>query len=274
MTTELTDTQNRQFWDELCGTTFARKLGIHDHSPASLQRFDQAYFDYYPYLLKHISPERMIGRRVLEIGLGYGTLGQHIAESGAAYTGLDLALGPVEMMRYRLGILGIPGRAVCGNSLSLPLAEGEFDFVVSIGCLHHTGDVQRCLNQIYRVLRPGGSAIVMLYNQFSYKQWITWPKPTFQALRRDLGMFKGQIVYSADQRRVFDSNLAGEEAPETVFLSIHQLRNMLKQFSGVRFHKENCDANFWGGNMFGMRKRLLPYLGRSMGLDIYFEAVK
>ena len=75
--------RNADFWDELCGTQLARQLGITDNSPASLQRFDAWYFDFYPYLAQHIPFHDMHGRDVLEVGLGYGTVSQRIAEAGA-----------------------------------------------------------------------------------------------------------------------------------------------------------------------------------------------
>lgn len=77
------DKANAEFWNELCGSYMAKELGIEDHSIESLRRFDQAYLDYYPYLLRHVRPERMNGKKVLETGLGYGTLGQEIVENGA-----------------------------------------------------------------------------------------------------------------------------------------------------------------------------------------------
>ena len=73
------DRANADFWNELCGTNFARELGITDHSLRSLKLFDQAYLEFYPYLLKHVNLARMSGRKVLEVGLGYGTLGQKIS---------------------------------------------------------------------------------------------------------------------------------------------------------------------------------------------------
>ena len=42
----------------------------------------------------------MRGKKVLEVGLGYGSVAQRIAENGAVYTGLDIAEGPVEMADY------------------------------------------------------------------------------------------------------------------------------------------------------------------------------
>jgi hypothetical protein len=53
--TEL-DLQNAGFWDELCGSALARQLGITDASADSLRRFDEAYFGFYPYLLRHLQP--------------------------------------------------------------------------------------------------------------------------------------------------------------------------------------------------------------------------
>src|SRR5262245_59303594 len=108
MRTEITapqsviDSRNAEFWNELCGTALARTIGISDASPQSLRRFDDAYFKLYPYLIQYVTQHALNGKQVLEIGLGYGTLGQSLAERGADYHGLDIADGPVRMMRYRL----------------------------------------------------------------------------------------------------------------------------------------------------------------------------
>ncbi len=264
-----TDEANVEFWNELCGSNLARSLGITDHSRGSLERFDRAYLTFYPYLLRHVNPERLANHRVLEVGLGYGTLGQKIAEAGAHYLGFDIADAPVRMMRHRLRLHGLPGSCARGSALSLPLASGSVDYVISIGCLHHTGNVQQALNEMYRVLRAGGGAVFMVYNQLSYRQWLRWPVATLRALLRDIGFSVRKVTVSETQRRAYDSGAGGQAAPETVFLSISQLRAMLGRFSRAEFHKENND------NLFRLpRKLLLSYLGRWLGLDIYIEAQK
>src|SRR5215218_741038 len=96
------DEANARFWNELCGTGLAKHLGITDHAEASLRRFDDAYFGMYPYLLPTVRPQEMAGKAVLEIGLGYGSLSQKLAEAGADYTGMDIAAGPVRMVTDRL----------------------------------------------------------------------------------------------------------------------------------------------------------------------------
>ena len=48
------DAENSAFWTTLCGTNFAKTIGVSDDLPASLKRFDDWYFAFYPYLFIHI----------------------------------------------------------------------------------------------------------------------------------------------------------------------------------------------------------------------------
>ncbi len=264
-----TDQANVEFWNELCGSGLAQILGITDHSRRSLERFDEGYLAYYPYLLRHVRPAELADCRVVEIGLGYGTLGQKIAEAGARYVGLDIAQTPVRMMRYRLQMHGLRGSCARANALDLPLASESVDAVITIGCLHHTGSVRRALEEIYRVLKPGGRGVFMVYNQFSYRQWCRWPLATFRALLRDLGLSRRELGVTEAQRRAYDPSPSGGSAPETTFLSMRQLRHMLRPFSHVEMCKENT---------FHLlkvpRHYLLSSVGRCLGLDIYVRVQK
>lgn len=262
MSTTTIDRANAAFWDELCGSWIARQLGLRDHSAESLRRFDAAYLAMYPYLLDHVPVAEMRGRDTLEIGLGFGTLGQRIAEAGARYRGLDIAAGPVAMMNHRLAMVGLPGGAVQGSMLACPFPDASFDHVVSIGCFHHTGNTQRCLDETLRVLRPGGAAHLMVYNRHSYQQWLRWP------LRALLGGSSGA------QRAAYDASAAGDAAPETQFFSAAELRRMLGRFSSVHVTKENCEEMRLRRWRLASRERLLPSLGRWAGLDLYVRAVK
>src|SRR5438876_392086 len=92
MTSTVLDRQNAEFWNEICGSERARYLGISDVTPENLRRFDEEYLRFYPYLEKYVFPEDLKGKRVLEIGLGYGTLGQILASNGCRYFGLGADL--------------------------------------------------------------------------------------------------------------------------------------------------------------------------------------
>jgi len=273
MDTKALDRANAEFWNELCGTSFARHLGIRDHSSESLRRFDEAYLDLYPYLLDRVPASTMAGKRVLEIGLGYGTLGQKLVEAGADYTGLDIARGPVAMMNNRLRLQGLRGHAMQGSMLDCSLADESVDVVVSIGCFHHTGSIERCVDETWRVLKPGGHAYFMVYNLFSYRQWLRWPKRTLDAALGTTGQ-ASRTGASEAQRKAYDANSAGAAAPETVFVSRGQLRSMLARFSEAEFRLENCDHITLRGRTLVPRRLLLSTVGRMAGLDIYVAATK
>jgi SAM-dependent methyltransferase len=269
------DKENMEFWNELCGSTFAQYVGIRDHGEESLNRFDSAYLGLYPYLLKRVKLQEMAGKRVIEVGLGYGTLGQKIAEADAEYIGMDIAFMPVKMMKHRMVLRGLPGKAIQGSMLACPFENETFDCLVSIGCFHHTGDVKRCIDETHRILKPGGTAFIMVYNRFSYRQWLRWPCSTSSALCRDAELFKkAEVCSSENQRKAYDANRDGTVAPATDFLSIGQLRGMLSRYSQVSFQKENCTDLEISRLRFRPRSILLLTLGKVLGLDIYIQARK
>lgn len=259
------DTRNADFWDELCGSSLARSIGATGRTPQDLARFDEAYLAFYPYLTDYV-PDDLRGQRVVEIGLGYGTLGQILAARGARYTGIDISPGPVKMMRHRLGLVCATdtGDARVASALDLPFADGEADLVVSIGCLHHTGDTARAVAQVHRVLRPGGRAVVMVYNRWSARRVLRAPRAYLagKLWRRD--------GYAA-VRALYDSSESGEAAPHTDFFSTREIRRLFADFARVRVEPRNLSFRF----VPALRRPALTFrLDRIGGLDLYVHAVK
>jgi 2-polyprenyl-3-methyl-5-hydroxy-6-metoxy-1,4-benzoquinol methylase len=64
-------------------------LGLHTKNEASLKIFDDYYFNYYPYLKSQVALELLQDKTVLEIGLGFGTLSQHMHSQSKKYVGVD-----------------------------------------------------------------------------------------------------------------------------------------------------------------------------------------
>lgn len=108
------------------------------------------------------------GLKVLEIGCGLGTDGAQFAEAGADYTGVDLTEAAVELARKRFEFYELPGKFETADAENLDFADESFDLVYSHGVLHHTPDTQKAIDEVHRVLRPGGRALVMLYHRDSY----------------------------------------------------------------------------------------------------------
>ena len=250
------DEQNAAFWNTLCGWEMARQAGITGAVEDDLRRFDELYIRFYPYLERYV-PDDLTGKKVLEAGLGFGTLGQLLASRGADYYGVDIAAEPVAVMRRRLAWLGLPEEHVQQASvLELPFADEAFDYVYSIGCLHHTGDVQRGVDELHRVLVPGGRAVVMLYNRRSLRRLLLAVRPA----RRD----------DEATRALYDASPSGEAAPHTDFVSRVEARRLFRRFRRVRIDVQNFD-----GYRFGLRRELfLSNLARAVGLDLYIQADK
>jgi SAM-dependent methyltransferase len=263
-TQEAIDQRNAAFWDELCGSVMAKTIGITDHSPESLRRFDAAYMDFYPYLARQLRAPAVPGEPLLEIGLGFGTVSQRLAEAGFDYHGLDIAEGPVEMVRERLrrrGVEDVDRRVVRGSALDIPHPDGAFGHVVTIGCLHHTGDLPHAVREVHRVLRPGGTAMVMLYNRHSWLQL----------------KLRARAVADVGKRAAYDTNVAGDGAPETVYVTARQVREELfAPFSDIRIERHNFDTSAL--SLVPMlpfripRRWFLPNVARVLGLDLYIHA--
>jgi SAM-dependent methyltransferase len=214
----------------------------------------------------------MCQKRVLEVGLGYGTVSQKIAESGASYSGLDIADGPVEMVNSRLKMNGLKGVAQIGSILKCPFDAGTFDYVVAIGCYHHTGALARAINETWRVLKPGGGATVMVYNAYSYRRWLRWPISTFKYYLRDRSGAGETMRFSENERKAYDARLDGTAAPETDFVSSAHLSRLCCQFSVIEIFCENAGGEFF--LRFIPRKVLLASLGKVAGLDLYVRLTK
>ncbi len=92
--------------------------------------------------------------RILDVGCGDGFWSAHVArKSGAAVVGIDPFEVDINVARKRH-----VGRAsfVLGAAESLPFGDGEFDAVVSVCVFEHLQDDRKALEEVRRVLRPGG----------------------------------------------------------------------------------------------------------------------
>lgn len=111
------------------------------------------------------------GRDVLEIGTGHGLDHLMFARSGARLSGVDLTMKHCRMTALCLESFGLRSRLCRADAQALPFADASFDHVYSCGVLL-VPDIEAALEQIHRVLRPGGSTLVMLYNRSSLHYWV------------------------------------------------------------------------------------------------------
>jgi SAM-dependent methyltransferase len=237
----------------------------------SLRRYDENFLNYYPYLDRHIPWSDLRGKRVLEVGLGYGTVTQKLAETGALVTGLDIASNPVAMVNHRLHQSGLSGEAVEGNILAPPFADNTFDAIVAIGSLHATGDLRGAIASCRRLLVPGGRLIGMVYYAYSYRVLHNERARAVRHLVRELCGYRGTI--RDGNTFAYDHAENGALAPSTEFASVRSLRSFCSGFRKFRARTEN--ANHEPPFERWTREQLLSsLLPRICGLDLYWTCVK
>jgi SAM-dependent methyltransferase len=278
MNNEETNSRNSEFWNELCGTNIAKVLGVTDNSPQSLALFDDWFFGFYPYLPSHLTPIIQSRAKVLEVGLGYGSVATYLMMHGLEYVGLDIAKGPIEMANLRAAQLGIQESvARIGNVLDLTSCKAdEFDAAVAIGSLHHTGDFDTAIRELVRTLKPGGMIVGMVYSLFSLRNWMLRPKLIVREFVKNFKAGGSRVRADEDLRWMSDHNSSGEAAPATEYFSRRALHKVLSQYGDVKIQARNLDPLPIIGGYFPririlMMKTLLP---RLLGLDLYFEIVK
>ena len=273
---------NDEYWSYLCGSRAAKKLGITPADPAGVSRFDRWFFEFYPYIddSSVIPWDSIKDMDTLEIGLGYGSMSRRLAASGKSFIGCDISSGPVSFLRKTSN----RSAAIQGSAVSLPLRDESVDLVISIGCLHHTGALEKSLDECMRVLRPNGTLVVMVYFAYSYKQWILAPISTFKrkaAERRNVIPTKST---RAKTRLAFfyDRNQEGKAPPFTEFVSRKQIEQALVGARDVRTVVTNLDnigdllpLSLQSTLIDRLRIALLrmPFL-RRCGLDLYVIARK
>jgi SAM-dependent methyltransferase len=107
------------------------------------------------------------GSRILECGCGTGQLSNFLALTwGRTVVATDICLNSLRLgheFKERNGIAGV--RFVQMNLFRPALKPESFDYVISNGVLHHTGDPRGGFRSIVRCLKPGGYVLVGLYNK-------------------------------------------------------------------------------------------------------------
>ena len=111
--------------------------------------------------------ERGVAGRVLDLGCGFGRHCLALVEAGLDAFGLDLSRELLLRSRGLPGGRALGGRLACGDFRSLPFAAGAFDTVLmlfsSFGYFDDASNA-RVLDEVARVLSPGGRAVLDLMN--------------------------------------------------------------------------------------------------------------
>lgn len=159
------------FWNEAaCGEA----LLLHGSDAAAYAAQRRERYRLEPYIPAFAEFSRWRGARVLEIGVGLGADHESFAAAGAELFGVDLTERAIEHTRLRLARSGLRSTLAVADAEDLPFPDGCFDLVYSWGVLHHSPNTERAIDEVWRVLRPGGTAKLMLYHSLSVVGFMLW----------------------------------------------------------------------------------------------------
>lgn len=118
--------------------------------------------------LRRLLPRQ--GGRLVEIGAGYGRLG----DLYAGYQQVVLLDPAKSQVREAWERWGSDGRFiyVVGDAYRLPLGTSAFDVVVTVRMLHHLADVPAAFRELHRILRPQGRYLLEYANKRNLKEVI------------------------------------------------------------------------------------------------------
>jgi ubiquinone/menaquinone biosynthesis C-methylase UbiE len=206
----------KQYWESApCGT---RDLSETDellkYRELEAQRYSRE-----PFIRDFADFRSMAGRDVLEVGVGAGTDHLNFARAGARCTGVDLTGAAIEMTRRRLALENLTSNLVQADAETLPFPDRSFDHVYSWGVIHHTPDPAAAAREILRVLRPGGSFCVMIYNRHSVVALQAWLR---------FGLARGRIRQSLTE--VIADHV---ESPGTQSYTLEEARKLFADAANV-----------------------------------------
>jgi demethylmenaquinone methyltransferase/2-methoxy-6-polyprenyl-1,4-benzoquinol methylase len=105
------------------------------------------------------------GTRALDLATGTGDIAFALAARGARVVGLDITFRMVELARNKATLdLRVP-RFLVGDMLALPFPSGSFDVVTTGYGLRNVPDLTTAIDEIGRVLSPGGQLLSLDFNR-------------------------------------------------------------------------------------------------------------
>jgi SAM-dependent methyltransferase len=207
----------RDFWEQAsCG----EELYLPATDKTGYMAQAQARYTLERYILDFACFKEARGLRVLEIGVGLGADHQQFAEAGADLWGIDLTERAVEHTRRRLAAFGLTSHLGVGDAENLDFSDESFDRVYSWVLLHHSPDTPKAIAEVWRVLKQGGKASIMIYHKWSMVGFMLWVRYALLGLRPWLTLAEIYARYL--------------ESPGTKAYSVTEARKLFSAFSDVK----------------------------------------
>lgn len=208
--------QVKNFWESAsCGESLYLPADQQD----AYDRQAEMRYSLEPYIRPFAEFDRYAGKSVLEIGVGLGADHEQFARGGAHLHGVDLTERAIRHVQSRFDAKRLNTSLTSMDAEQLSFDDDTFDLVYSWGVLHHTPDTPRAIDQVYRVLKPGGEAKIMIYHKWSMIGLMLW-------LRYGLMQGRPFIAWS----ELYDKHL---ESPGTKAYTVDEAKRLFRSFRAV-----------------------------------------
>jgi ubiquinone/menaquinone biosynthesis C-methylase UbiE len=228
----------KQWTHDPCGISRAKGLEI--YSREFYEKVDESrYVEYAPWMKSTLEFEIFPGKKVLDVGFGMGTDLFQFASAGSIVSGIDLSPKHLEIAKKRFQLYNIDAELMLADAENMPFDNDTFDVVYSFGVIHHSPDIQKAINEICRVLKPDGRAIIGVYHKYSAYYLFSFLSRHF--LR--LGFLRESYRRSLSR---IEHRKNSDACPLVRLYSRKKLLAMLREFSDVRIECVHLKRSHFG----------------------------
>ncbi len=117
------------------------------------------------HILRIINFKKLKNKNILEVGFGSGLLLKMLSRSCNEITGIDISKKNIDELTTVLVKENLSPKLVQGDILNLPLLDDIFDIIICAEVLEHVTNVNKAIQELKRVTRPGGIMVISVPNE-------------------------------------------------------------------------------------------------------------
>ena len=230
------------------------RRAVEDPEPYSLQWFlnieNQRHSKHGRWIPKLLEFAKHSGETLLGLGHGLGTDWAQYARNGAKVIVCSPSGSQLELVRRNFEVRGLDGRFVNTHPDRLPLESASIDVACISSLFHGIDDAQGVIEEVYRVLKPGGKVLAVTPARYDVDYWFHFFFPWYRWVSKN--RWEGNVKNSAR-------------------FSARELKQRFGRFTEHRVHKRQLRRSevphLW-------RWLPLPILARLMGRVLVIKAFK